>query len=305
MTVIESLHQLLLRVRSYSPWEVAAELIVIWIAVFAVWRFVEGARGAAALKGILFLVLVTLGLRLVLPADSLQRLAYLYDKFLAFAALALVIIFQPELRRAMIRLGETPFFRTAPADVPKVVDALVTAAAFLSKNKFGAIIAIERQVGLREIVEGSGRTLNADVSPELLQSIFWPNNPLHDMGVVIKDAKIVAAGVQFPLADPEDVSDTHIGTRHRAAVGLSRVADAVVLIVSEETGAISIAERGRLNRWLSPEALRVELMKLLTTAPTQDAQAALDENGARLPELPKSVRMKPASPDKAGGGAAS
>lgn len=295
--MFDSLQQVFLRVRSYSPWEVAAELVVIWIAVFAVWRFVEGARGAAALKGILFLVLLTLGLRLVLPADSLQRLAYLYDKFLGFAALALVIIFQPELRRAMIRLGETPFFRSAQADVPRVVDAIVTAAAFLSKNKFGAIIAVERQVGLREIVEGS-RMLNADISAELLESIFWPNNPLHDMGVVIKDAKIVAAGVQFPLADPDDVPDPHVGTRHRAAVGLSRVADAAIVVVSEETGAISVAERGRLNRWLTPEALRTELQRLLTTAPSADEVEGLADNGEPRAELPMSVRMKPAQPEK-------
>jgi len=273
--IIDPIRQLVLRLTTYSAWEVAIELLVIWAVVYLVWRFVQGTRAAGAIKGILLLVLVTLAVRLVTPADSLSRLAFLYDNFLAFAAIGLVIIFQPELRRALIRLGEAPFFGVPSAEVPKVVDALVGAATFLSKNKFGAIIAIERQVGLREILEG-GRSLNADVSPELLQSIFWPNNPLHDMGVVIRGSKLLAAGVQFPLADPSEMTDPRTGTRHRAAVGLTRATDAIVIVVSEETGAISVAERGRLERWLTPDALRVELTRRITAA---TAKSAGDESG--------------------------
>ncbi len=279
MTPLSWLEQFWSRLSSYAAWEVAVEIVIIWVAVYTVWRFVRGTRAIGAIRGVLLIILLTLAARVFIPSERLQRLAYLYDNFLGFAALAVVIIFQPELRRALIRLGEAPFFRSTPSDLPRIVDALVQACGFLSKNKFGAIIAIERQVGLREVVEG-GKILNADLSAELLQSIFWPNNPLHDMGVVVRGGKIAAAGVQFPLADPEDMADARVGTRHRAAVGLSRAVDAVVIVVSEETGAISIAERGKLERWFTTEALRGELLRRLRPQPTQDDLSAPEEAAA-------------------------
>jgi diadenylate cyclase len=176
-----------------------------------------------------------------------------------------------------MRIGELPATRSlfgnvqSQKDVDEMIAAVCGAAKLLSKSKFGAIIAIERQTGLRDFIEG-GRALNADVSPDLLIAIFWPNNPLHDMGVVMRGKKIVAAGVQFPLADPGEISDSNLGTRHRAAVGLSRVSDALVVVVSEETGAISIGEAGRLRRWLSVETLEEELRKGLKAMVTVDAQ---------------------------------
>lgn len=274
MSALESLQYLLSRLMAYPAWEMAVELIVIWALAMLAWRFVQGTRAAGAVKGILLVLLGFLLLRLVAPSGSFERLAYLGDRFLGFAAIALVIIFQPELRRAMVRIGEAPLFRAGPADVTPVIDAIVNAAGFLSKNQFGALVAIEGRVGLREVVEG-GKILNADVSAELLQSIFWPNNPLHDMGVVVRGKRIVAAGVQFPLADPQEMPDQRLGTRHRAAIGLSRVTDTIVIVVSEETGAISLAERGRLERWLTPETLREELIKRMgqahrTNAPAED-----------------------------------
>ncbi len=262
MPRFEPLRQLLVRLRGYAPWEVAIELLIIGAIVWMIWRFVKGTRAAGALKGILVLVLVTIALRLITPVESFGRVAFLYDNILGFAALALVIVFQPEIRRALIRLGETTFFRESATEMARVVEAIVEACSFLSKNKFGAIIAVERHVGLRETIE-TGRILNADVSAELLQSIFWPNNPLHDMGVVIKGARILAAGVQFPLADAIETTDPTLGTRHRAAVGLSRATDALVVVVSEETGMISIADHGRLLRGLSNAELRAELTRRL------------------------------------------
>ncbi len=278
MTFFESIKRLFLRLQSYSTLELVIELALIWLVVYLFWRFVRGTRAAGAIKGILLIVVVTLGLRLLGPAGRFERLAFLFDNFLAFAAIALVVVFQPELRRALIRLGEAPFLRQTPSEVAQLVDCVVDASTFLSKNKFGAIIAIERQSGLRDTVEG-GKVMNADVSSELLCSIFWPSNPLHDMGVVIRGGKILAAGVQFPLADPQDTGDSALGTRHRAAMGLTRVADALVVVVSEETGAISIAERGRLERWLTPEALQEELLRrLLVKLP--DPDDGIDEQEA-------------------------
>jgi diadenylate cyclase len=299
VSALETIQYLMSRLVAYPIWEIAVELLVIWAIAMLTWRFVRGTRAAGAVKGILFVLLGFLLLRLIAPTGSFERLAFLGDRFLGFAAIALVIIFQPELRRAMVRIGEAPLFRSGPADVTPVIDAVVAAATFLSRNQFGALIAIEGRVGLREVVEG-GKILNADVSAELLQSIFWPNNPLHDMGVVIRGQRIVAAGVQFPLADPHEMPDRRLGTRHRAAIGITRVSDTIVIVVSEETGAISLAERGRLERWLTPDALRDELLKRMGQA----HRAGADEDAPELPEdiepADEEERDRPREPSPSG-----
>ncbi len=265
------------RLADYSPWEVAVELAVIWVLVWVVYRFVRGTRAAGAFKGLLVLLVGSLlVVLLILQTGLLPRLAAIYGKVVGLAAIALVVTFQPELRRALIRIGEAPFFRMTQREVRPVVHAVVTACTFLSKNKFGAIIAFERNVGLRELAE-SGKTLNAEVSSHLLSSIFWPNNPLHDMGVVVRGAKLVAASVQFPLADAEDMPDPQLGTRHRAAVGLAKVTDAVIVVVSEETGAISIAEGRELRRWLTPEQLRTELEKRIVRRGTAGNGSSVEQ----------------------------
>lgn len=252
----ENLSQLLDRFTAYSPFEVLIELAVIWVVVFLVIRFLKGTRGAGIIKGLALLLIVgTLVIRLLAQGgDHFQRIYYLYTRSLGFAAIALLVIFQPELRRALIRLGEASFFGNSQRGLEKTVDAVVEACAFLSKNRFGALIAIERQVGLGGLVEG-GTQLRADVSARLLQSIFWPNSALHDLGVIIRGDQILAAGVQFPLAEAGELS-LDLGSRHRAAVGLSNDSDCIVVVVSEESGIISIAERGQMYRDLTPDDLR-------------------------------------------------
>jgi diadenylate cyclase len=247
---------------AYSWWQVAIELLVIGAVIYWIARFLRGTRGARLLKGITFvLILLYLFVRLFTTQLKLDRLAFLYDKFLLFSSLAVVVVFQPELRRALMRLGETRLFRSFSAQVHEDIDQVCEAAVYMSKRKIGALIAIERDVGLGGIAE-SGTRLNADLSSDLLSTIFWPNSPLHDLGVVISQGRIMYAGVQFPLAE-EGTIERELGSRHRAAVGLSAESDAVVIVVSEQTGDISIAEAGRLIRKLSPEALRGLLMELL------------------------------------------
>jgi diadenylate cyclase len=177
------------------------------------------------------------------------------------ASIGIIVVFQPELRRALMRLGETRLFRSWSSQVSEEIEQLVEAATFCSKRKIGALIAIERDVGLGGIAD-SGTRINADLSAALLNTIFWPNSPLHDLGVVISQGKVAYAGVQFPLAE-EGTLERELGSRHRAAVGLSNESDAVVLVVSEETGDVSIAERGVLMRKLTPDALRGMLGELL------------------------------------------
>ena len=228
------------------------------------------------LKGVA-LVLVTLYLIVSLVGNKfgLNRIEFLYRQFLIFAGLATVVVFQPELRRALMRLGETRLFRSWSSQVGEEIDALVETATFLSRRKIGALIAIERDVGLGGIAD-NGTRVNADLTAPLLETLFWPNSPLHDLGVVISGGKIAYAGVQFPLAESGEL-EKELGSRHRAAVGMSQESDAVVLVVSEETGDVSIAERGQLIRKLTPEGLRGLLSELLgnSEVPLRKAAALL------------------------------
>ena len=249
-------------VASYKWWVVAIELLLIGLVVYWVLRFLRGTRGARMLKGIAFvLILLYLIVRIVGTQFGLDRIEFLYRQFLLFAAAACVVVFQPELRRALMRLGETRLFRGWSSQIDEEIEALVEAATFLSRRKIGALVAIEREVGLGGIAE-SGTRINADLTASLLESLFWPNSPLHDLGVIVSQGRIAYAGVQFPLAESGDL-ERELGSRHRAAVGLSQESDAVVLVVSEETGDVSIAERGQLIRKLTPEGLRGLMSELL------------------------------------------
>ncbi|MGD0461883.1 MAG: diadenylate cyclase CdaA [Tepidisphaeraceae bacterium] len=243
-------------------WRVAIELLLIGLVVFWVIRFLQGTRGARMLKGIAF-VLISLHLLVTLAGQYLEldRLVFLYEKFLLFASFALAVVFQPELRRGLMHLGETRLFRGFTDEITQDIEQLVESATYLSRRKIGGLIAVEREVGLGGIAE-NGTRLNADLSADLLNTIFWPNSPLHDLGVVVSQGRIAYAGVQFPLAESGEL-ERELGSRHRAAVGVSQESDAVVIVVSEETGDISIAESGKLFRKLTPEGLRGLLSDLL------------------------------------------
>jgi diadenylate cyclase len=271
---LDNLRGLMARLGSYSPWEVVIEIALIWGAVYAITRFVQGTRAAGALKGLLvLLVLLTVVGRIMAGEDSFPRLRYLYDRLLAVVAVGLVVIFAPELRRAAIRIGETPFFRSTPGEIARIVDEVADACKFLAKARFGALIVFERQIGLQAVTEGSTE-MNAELSARLLQTIFYPGTALHDLAVVVRGGKIAAASVQLPLADPAEMPDPSLGSRHRAAVGISRECDAVVVVVSEETGAIRIAERGRLSSPLSIEELKAQLSRRLEAPTARRRRAA-------------------------------
>ena len=250
--------------RIYSWWQIALELLLIGLVVFWVVRFLRGTRGARMLRGIAF-VLISLYLIVGLLADQfgLGRLGFLYEKFLLGASFAIGIAFQPELRRALMRLGETlPIFRGFTEQINEQIESLVEAATFLSRRKIGAVIAIERDTPLGSMAEDNGTRLDAQLTADLLNTIFWPNSPLHDLGVIVSGGRLAYAGVQFPMAESGEL-ERELGARHRAAVGMSQDSDAVVLVVSEETGDVSIAERGQLIRKLTPEGLRGLLLDLL------------------------------------------
>lgn len=266
MSAIERLIDLFNRLGSYAPLEVAIEILLIWIGVFFVMRFIQGTRAARALKGLIVLLVLGTVLVRVLGDDSFQRLGYLYDRLLAVIAVTLVVIFQPELRRGLIRLGETRLFRNTAEGSAATAKALAPACSYFSKSRFGAIMVIERTTGLKTLVEG-GTVLNAELSPSLLQTIFYPGTALHDLAVVIKGMNIHAAGVQLPMADPSDMTEARFGSRHRAAVGLTKESDAIVVVVSEETGEIRLAEHGQLSPPIPADRLESELTARLGRVP--------------------------------------
>ena len=277
-SMMERLGQLLERINEYlssQPWQVLVELVVIWVVVYVIMRFLRGTRGARVIKGLaLLLIIVTLSIQIFGQGDMFPRLAVLLTNFLTIVTLVLIIVFQPELRRALVRLGEARFFRQTGLRKARVVEELLAAIEHMSRSKIGALIAVERQVGLRGIVE-MGTQLDSQVSRELVQTIFWPGSALHDMGLVIRGDRMVAAGVQFPLAEGEHIPQ-ELGSRHRAAMGLSQEVDALIIVVSEETGTISIAERGQLTRGLSMADLRPILTRGLSKISIDNLENALN-----------------------------
>jgi diadenylate cyclase len=272
----ESLHSLADRFVGggyYDFFRVAIEMLLIGTVVYATLRFLQGTRGARLMRAIGMIVVVSfLIVRLIAVKLELDRINYLYPYFLGAVFLIALIVFQTELRRGLLLIGADWWSQARARETERIIEPVVAAAAGLSKKKIGALIAIERGAGLGGVVE-TGVTLDAEISSELLETIFWPGSALHDMGVIIRQDRILAAGCQFPLADSDDV-DRSLGSRHRAAVGMSHESDALVLVVSEETGTISVAEHGRLRRSLTPESLRQILLAALAPTPRSGRQTS-------------------------------
>ena len=263
--LIRAITTYLRRVANYDLLVVGIQLVLIGIVVWAVLRFLRGTRGARLIKGAaLLLTLVYLVIRLLPKNDDWKRIEFLYGKFLLFVLVAAVVAFQPELRRALIHIGQVRLFHPARSKLEAMVAVLLQSMAYFSRNKIGAVIAVERSVGLGGLVE-SGTVVDADLSVNMLNAIFYPGSALHDMGVIVSDGRIAAAGCQFPLAESEEV-DSSLGSRHRAALGMAQDSDAVVLVASEETGRISLACEGQIYIGLEPESLRGMLLQLLARA---------------------------------------
>ena len=246
------------------PWVALAELILIGSIVYAVLRFLRGTRGARLVRAVLIILGVSFAVVWLLAERfDLERINVLYPYFILGVFLISLVAFQIELRRILLRLGQGGWLQRWLRSTDVAVDPIVAAVGRLAKKKIGALIAIERTAELGAVVE-SGIRLDAVVSAELLETIFWPGTVLHDLGVIISQGRVVAAGCQFPLVESGDV-DRSLGSRHRAALGMSHEVDAVVIVVSEETGTISVATQGRLRRALTVDALRDVLHKEFAT----------------------------------------
>jgi diadenylate cyclase len=235
------------------------EIIVLATMFYYVFRLFKGTRGAAVLSG---LIIVFGTLYAVTSISHLDILNWLLSKLMLYISLAFVVIFQPEIRRMLAKLGRQPLWLSNGISSQKnLVEPIMQAVQVLSKRKIGALIAIERDIGMRAL-QDTGTKISSVVSGELLATIFFPHTPLHDGGVIISGDRICAAGCLFPLSQREELSKT-LGTRHRAAIGITEETDAIVVVVSEETGAVSVAYNGRLRRGLEEDRLRRVLSSML------------------------------------------
>lgn len=238
------------------------DILIVAYLFYKLYFLIKETRAEQLLKGIMILLVATNVLELM----QFQVVHWLLKETMTVGIMALLIVFQPELRRVLEQIGRAKFFAKGIQDPRKknvdyVVSEVRAAVVALSKKKTGALIVFERETGLSEIVR-TGTLLNADISRQLLINIFEPNTPLHDGAVIIRGDSIIAAGCFLPLTENSELNQ-EVGTRHRAALGMSEKSDAIALVVSEETGSISIAENGKLHRELSESNLSIYLKRSL------------------------------------------
>ena len=249
-----------------SPFDLITLIIDIAIVLFLAVKFlqiVKGTRALQLLKGIIFLIIATM----LSSFLNLRILNFLLTSFMTYGVILLIVMFQPELRRALEQLGSNKVnkFFGIEQDIAikrkENIYKIAIAATELSKAKTGALIVIERDIKLKDIID-TGVAVGAEISPQLLVNIFQPNTPLHDGAVVISESRIMAAACMLPLASDKNISKS-LGTRHRSAIGISKESDSIVIVVSEETGKISVAKNGTLIADVKEEALKQILIKNL------------------------------------------
>ena len=247
------------RVGGYDWWVVAIELFLIGLVVYWAVDFLEGTRGERLFRGVIFILFAGVFiLTLVVKQLEFERLEHLYKGFLIAVLIIAVVAFQPEIRRALIRIGQPRFWAGSSRQLSRTVEEIITAVTELSAARTGAIIVIEGRVALGEFME-TGVRIDARVTAELLKTIFHPGAALHDMAVMIRGDRVVAARVQLPLAEAGSIDGVEFGSRHRAAIGITVGSDATCLVVSEETGVISLARNGKLSRQVSQSDIRSHL----------------------------------------------
>jgi diadenylate cyclase len=238
-------------------WRPTLEILILAVGIYYGSRFVRGTRGWPVVIGF---VTILLALTLVTTLLKLEVLRWLLGGMFAWSAVAVLVIFQPELRRMLAELGNLPLFNSAH-EQRENIEVIIQTCERLADVRIGALIAIEQSIQLQEAVE-SGLPVDCEATSEMLETIFFPNNAIHDGGVLIKGDRITHAACIFPMSQRQDLNKS-LGTRHRAALGLSEETDAVVVVVSEETGAISYAFKSQLVRNVTIEELRAFLTSVI------------------------------------------
>lgn len=271
------------------PIKLIPHIIDIAIVVFLLYKFIKISRNSRAMqliKGIFLYIIITA----LSSIFQLTIINYILRQFLTYGVIALIVIFQPELRRALEQLGSNKLTRFIGIEKDKYVQTkediykIVIAATELAKTHTGALIVLEKDIKIKDIIE-NGIVVNSDISPQLLVNIFVPNTPLHDGAVIISENKIVSAACILPLASDHDIAK-ELGTRHRAALGISKESDAVAIVVSEETGKISLARNGRLLIDVKEETLKQILIK--------DFADQYDDSGRRKKRIRKITKKEKA-----------
>lgn len=239
-------------------WDVV-DILIVAILIYEALKLIRGTRAAQmALGSALVLILFYVSRRF-----PLQTVNWLIRNVFVYAGFAAIVLFQSDIRRALSHFGRAPFFRylAGTREADETLEEVLTAAALLAKARTGALIVLEREIGLRNYVE-SGIPLDAAISYDLLTTIFQPGAPMHDGAVIVQEGRIAAAACFLPLT-VSPTFDRELGTRHRAAIGVTEESDAIALVVSEERGEVSLAVDGRIERGLTPEQLRTRLMELV------------------------------------------
>lgn len=236
-------------------WRPAIEIFLIFLVVYPILKYIHGTRGEGVLKGLVIFVALAFGITYYFVSEfNLPTIKYILDQMPGILLMGMIVIFQPEIRRGLIRLSRNPLLRFFDASRSTLENEVIVAVERLSREKTGALIAFEREVGLRHVSE-TGVRIDALLTNRLIVSIFHKNGPLHDGGVVIRGDRLLAAAAVFPLS--ENVNKIgNLGTRHQAGLGLSEESDALIIIVSEETGQISVARGGIIYRDLKPADLK-------------------------------------------------
>jgi uncharacterized protein (TIGR00159 family) len=248
----------LLRRPPIGWWDVL-DIVVVWILIYEVLKLIRGTRAVQMALGGAGLVVLFYGSRW----SHLETVNWLVRNMAAYIAFAAIVLFQSDIRRALAHFGRAPFFRyfAKAESAAESIEELVVAAKMLASQRIGAIIALERQIGLRNYIEG-GIPLDAVLTYDLILTIFLPGSPLHDGAVIVQDDRVAAAACFLPLTVNPKLSK-ELGSRHRAAIGLTEENDSVAIVVSEETGSISIVSDGQIERGLDPDALRERLRSLV------------------------------------------
>lgn len=254
-----------------SLWSILDILVVSFI-FYKGYMLIKETRAEQLLKGIALIIVL-------IPVSYLLKLDMLYfilNKTITIGVLSVIIIFQPEIRRALEHIGRTAFddvhYATNEETVNIVVNEIVTAVENLAESRTGALIVIEQSTGLNEVI-GSGTLLDANITSNLLENIFVVNTPLHDGATIIRENRILASGCVLPLTNNININKK-LGTRHRSAIGLSEVSDALVIVVSEETGVVSLAINGKLTRGYDKEKLRNILIKIIENRSNRKVKTA-------------------------------
>ena len=242
--------------------KMAIEVTVFAVLIYLVLRFLRETRGSGVVRGLALILVTGISVFVVLIKTlDLSRLAQLFDTIAQSVVIGLIVVFHPEIRRAIVRLGDSPIFGRFFRGESKVVHRLLRNVARLSRQRIGALIAIEREASLTPFAD-TGIKMDSDVNSYLMESIFFPKSVLHDGAVIVRKDRVVSASCLLPLSQNPEL-DKRLGTRHRAALGLAEETDAVAIVVSEETGNVSLAHGGRLHTALSMEEVERQLNQLL------------------------------------------